>query len=315
MREGLLKFLENTEWAYAKITPVAGDLSARNYVRLSLGGATAIVMDSSNERSSLPAFVRMTHWLRDIGLSAPRLLKDSQTEGFLLLEDLGEHSVSQRLSRPTETRATLDACLNLLLTIRHAAAPKLSTPKVKELCDWTTLADDYYPGANKHELDSLRAFLETILARHATKQPTVSLRDFHADNLMWLPEKLGVAKLGLLDYQDAMLTHPVYDLVSLLTDARTSISPDLRADYVKEYSRASGDDLSHLKEAFSAVSIQRNLRILGIFHRASVEHGKHHHLPKIPRVYGYLKEALEHPTFAKLAPQLRIALPPPEGLV
>ena len=111
-----------------------------------------------------------------------------------------------------------------------------------------------------------------------------------------------------------MLAHPVYDLVSLLTDARSEISRDTRREYFALYARASGDDIEMLGEAFAAYSLQRNLRILGIFHRAAKVDGKTHHLPKVPRVYRYLKEALEHPRFASLRPHLAKALPEPTGL-
>ena len=314
MGDAVRGFLLETEWADAKFAPIAGDLSARQYFRLSLDDSTAVLMDATAEPSSTPAFVRLTHWLRDAGLSAPAILKDGQKDGLLLLEDLGDQPVSRRLSDPRKMRPTLDVCLDLLLAIRALTTPKLFVPTPKDLCSWTTLADDYYPGAKNSELDAFRPKLETVLARHMTSRPTVSLRDFHADNLMWLPDRTGIARLGLLDYQDAMLTHPVYDLVSLLTDARTSISREVRAEYIRAYAERSHDDLSGLEEAFAAFSIQRNLRILGIFHRAAVQHGKHHHIPKVARVYGYLSEALEHPAFAEFRPRLSVALPPPEGL-
>jgi len=90
------------------------------------------------------------------------------------------------------------------------------------------------------------------------------------------------------------------------------VPPKTRQTYIRAYAAASGDDLSELEAAFAIFSVQRNLRILGIFHRAAKDFGKRHHLPKLPRVYGYLIEAFEHPVFADLRDSIAAALPPPE---
>ena len=127
---------------------------------------------------------------------------------------------------------------------------------------------------------------------------TVSLRDFHADNIIWLPERTNARKPGLLDYQDAFLTHPAYDLMSLLTDARTDVAPSLRREMIAVYAYRTGDSVEALTEAFSAFGAQRNLRILGIFARAARRDGKTQHLKALPRVYGYLSECCSHPSLA-----------------
>ncbi len=314
MRPDARVFLERSGWADATIETIAGDLSARSYFRLEKGDTSAVLMDDAKGRAtSLPKFVDMTRWLRGLGLSAPELLTVDRDNGFLLLEDLGQVPVSSLLDGSSQ-REPLDVCIDLLLTIRSATPPALPCPSAEELCDWTRIADDYCPGADPVRLDRFRAVLLPALETLATEKPTVSLRDFHADNLMWLPDRSGVARLGLLDYQDAILAHPVYDLVSLLTDARTEITMQTREHYIAAYAKASGDDPSALVEAFATFSLQRNLRILGIFHRAAVVDGKTHHLPKIPRVYRYVKEALAHPRFSHLRAELPKALPAPEGM-
>ena len=187
--------------------------------------------DAQGRATSLPKFVDMTPWLRGLGLSAPEVLAEDRENGFLLLEDLGQVPVSSLLKSGAEN-GPLDVCIDLLLAIRRATPPALPYPSAKELCDWTRIADDYYPGADPVRLDRFRAELLPALEDLAKETPSVSLRDFHADNLMWLPDRSGVARLGLLDYQDAMLAHPVYDLVSLLTDARTEIAMQTREHYI-----------------------------------------------------------------------------------
>ena len=126
-----------------------------------------------------------------------------------------------------------------------------------------------------------------------------------------MPERTGVRRLGLLDYQDAFLTHPIYDVVSLLTDARTDIEPEFRAQMIEAYAQRTGRDLAAVKLAFAAFSAQRNLRILGIFARSASRDGKPIHLPKLPRVHAYLIEALQHPVFVSVADDAIAAIPPP----
>jgi len=311
MREVARSFVENAGWGAAAQSPVAGDLSSRSYTRLTRAEGSAILMDAGDEVASTKAFVVMTDWLRKIGLSAPRLLSSEPNLGLLLLEDFGNLSVTDLLANGQESTSIFATCIELLLAIRNQPKPGLIEPTAQEMAQWTFLADTYYPGADTPFLDDVRAVLETEMAQVSIAS-SVSLRDFHADNLMWLPGRDGIRKLGLLDYQDAFLTHPVYDLVSLLTDARMDVCPKMRRTYLRAYAAESGDDFTNLEKAFAVYSVQRNLRILGIFHRAAKEFGKRHHLPKLPRVYGYVVEAFEHPIFADLRRAVTTALPPPE---
>ena len=307
-------FLDSAGWADATRAAMAGDLSARRYLRLARNAGTAILMDAPPDTdASTPAFVAMTEWLRGFGLSAPRILAAKPELGLLLLEDLGDLKVSDLVNAgPSERLEIYDTILDLLLLIRAQSVPALPCPKPAALVAMTRLADDHYPGLNTAGILPFRSVLETIFRDLAATAPTVSLRDFHADNLMWLPEREGVARLGLLDYQDAFLTHPVYDLVSLLTDARTDIDPAFRTRMIGLYADRSGDDPHKLEAAFAAFSAQRNLRILGIFVRAAKEFGKTGHLAKLPRVYGYFTEALRHPIFEDVAKETLAAIAPPE---
>ena len=273
-----------------------------------------MLMDAGDDQSSTVAFQRMTLWLEELGLSVPRLIAARPELGLLLLEDLGRVPVRQVLSTPDVASDIYETSMQALLTIRKAAPPALTSPNARALCDWTRLADAHYPGAISSVLDSFRAELETILADCLEQPSSVSLRDFHVDNMMWLPNRKGVRRLGLLDYQDAFLTHPVYDLVSLLTDARAEVPRETREHFIKRYAELSGDNHDALSRAFAAFSVQRNLRILGVFHRAADIDGKTHHLPKVPRVYGYLVEALAHPAFQDGRDAVTAALPAPKSL-
>ncbi len=312
MHDAVTSFLDSQGWGDAALQPVAGDLSQRSYFRLSAHGRTAMLMDARDDRASVPPFLKMTAWLRQAGISAPEILGADAGNALLLLEDLGPAPASGLMPDRAAQEAFLDACVDVLLTIRNTAPPPLRRPGAGTLCDWTRIADEHYPGADPGALDEFRGALKDILARVLADGRSVALRDFHADNLMPLPRRKGVARLGVLDYQDAFLTHPVYDLVSLLTDARNELPPAARARCVERYAAASGDGPARLRAAFAAFSVQRNLRILGIFHRAARDLGKARHLPRVPRVYRHIMEAAEHESFRDSRAILLAGLPPPD---
>lgn len=307
-------FLQGAGWGMATRRDLAGDMSSRRYTRLARpDGSTAILMDAPPERdASTPAFAYMTFWLREAHLSAPDILAAAPLDGLLLLEDLGDVRVTDLISsKPQDRDMVYDAIIDLLILIRTRNSPNLARPDAAELVTMTRLAEEYYPQANPDLLRPFLSVLETILADLITDPLSVSLRDFHADNLMWLPDRAGLARLGLLDYQDAFITHPVYDLVSLLSDARTEIDRDFRMKMIENYAEKSSDDRERLMLAFSAFSAQRNLRILGIFCRAAKVAGNISHVAKLPRVHGYFVEALSHPAFAGVAESTIAAIPEP----
>ena len=304
----LQAFAEAAGWEAAVFQTVAGDLSARSYFRLTEGERTAILMDSRSDPGVARRFAELSGWLRETGLSAPEILFDASQDGLLLCEDFGRASATSLLAADPRFEATFDAtAVQLLLALRSQAVPVLPSPGPGELADMTSLADEACPGADRARLAEFRRTLEEVLASFDAPT-TVSLRDFHADNILWLPDREGIRRMGLIDFQDAFLVHPVYDLVSLLTDARTEVTRDRRARVIGAYADRSGDDVQALLGAFSAYSAQRNLRILGVFHRAAAQ-GQPHHLSKVPRVRRYLAEALEHPQFDAVRHATLAALP------
>lgn len=304
-------FLIDAQWSTREVKDVAGDLSSRSYQRLSLDQRTAILMDASDDAGSTSAFVTMTDWLNDAGYSVPEIFARNVDKGLLLLEDFGD----ERLSDRPDVHELMGECVALLADIRtQKALPNLPCPSAHEMAEMTALAS-HYPGSDDTALLSFRQSLEPKIKSVITGSPViVSLRDFHTDNIMWLANRSGIRRLGLLDYQDAFLTHPVYDLVSLLTDARRNVSQNERRRWIAHYAGVTGDNADTLAATFSVFSAQRNLRILGIFARAAIEHKKTHHVQNIPRVYAYLAEALGHPIFQDSGAALLEALPMPDGV-
>jgi aminoglycoside/choline kinase family phosphotransferase len=139
------------------------------------------------------------------------------------------------------------------------------------------------------------------------------LRDYHAENLIWLPGRAGHARVGLLDYQDMLVGHPAYDLVSLLADARRDVAPELRAAMLARYLERTADDPSAFRLAADTLSAQRNLKILGLFTRLARRDGKPRYLAHLPRVWAHLTRDLGHPALAPLRTWVARHVPPPEA--
>ena len=307
-------FLHQIGWADASFQSLAGDLSTRTFSRLTKpDGSHAILMDADPSIDpSTPAFVAMTEWLSACGLSAPRVLAAQECQGLLLLEDFGDAKLTGLIQRdPQRQRDYYELAIKALAKIRAAEAPKLMRPSARQMAEATTLAEDWYPGANRAANAEFREVLEVALGDLLEHEPTVSLRDFHADNLMWLEDRKSVRQLGLLDYQDAFLTHPVYDLMSLLTDARVLVPRPLRAEMIEYYSNLTKDPVKDVALAVAVLGAQRNLRILGVFSRAAKQSRKFQHLDALARVYAYLSECLSDPGFPATCPKLPDILPEP----
>lgn len=154
-------------------------------------------------------------------------------------------------------------------------------------------------------------FFRKSVRNHNDATPVLIQRDYHAENLLWLPEREGIERVGLLDFQDAMSGHPAYDLVSLLQDARRDVAPEVEEAMIIRYLEKSGFDDSSYRAAYAVLGVQRNLRILGVFARLGQDHGKPHYVDLIPRVWNHLIRDLDHPALAPVAEKLRAELPEP----
>ena len=296
-------FADRSGWGNALCVPIAADMSARRYYRLCKEESSAVLMVAD---APMDHFTQMTDWLGNQGLSVPKVLAAHAGKGLLLLEDFGDVTVKTALKCADLSWDDIqDDCISLLLRIRDAKPPQLNCPDPDELVEWTRLADSHYPGIRPSGLTAFRKLLRELLRIASSTPATVSLRDFHTENMMWLPERKAHLRLGLLDYQDAFLVHPAYDLVSLLTDARTWIPTDLRSRMISSYLERSGDEPNVFQTVFAALSAQRNLRILGVFCRAG------RHLEHLPNTYEYFCEALAHPAFSTVQEEVLSALPPP----
>ncbi len=318
-------FLAECGWAQADRRPLAGDASARRYERLhKASGETAVLMDAPPESGEDTApFVAIARHLARNGFSAPTILAHDRNRGLVLLEDLGDDLYAQVCERDRNAEFPLyERAVDLLLALRDIAPPDALAPYdgavyLRESC---LLTQWYLPAATGRETPQALAAEYDVLIRKtcalaATDRPCLVLRDYHAENLLWLPSRPAIAAVGLLDFQDALKGHPAYDLVSLLEDARRDTSDKLRATMIKRYLAASGDDRESFLTAYAALGAQRNLKIIGIFSRLWLRDGKPAYLDLIPRVWGHLQRDLEHPALAALRVFINRHVPPPDRAV
>lgn len=317
-------FLAAAGWGAAARAPLAGDASARRYERLtSASGATAVLMDAPPGcGEDTGAFVAIARHLAGLGLSPPAILAEDHAQGFLLLEDLGD-ALFARILRddPGREGELYAAAAGLLADLnRHTPPPGLPRLDATTMPALAAPAFDWYaahagvdvpPGACAALTGALAEALDRLAPVRA---PALILRDYHAENLIWLPGREGAARVGLLDFQLAHEGHPAYDLVSLVEDARRDVSAAGRAAAVGAYLDATGAEADALAAAMAVQGAQRNLRILGVFARLSLQHDKPQYVDLIPRVWGHVQHDLSHPALAALA-RAAAVLPAPTPAV
>lgn len=308
-------FLNTTDWAGSDAQLVAGDASNRKYLRLTdANGRTAILMDAPPDKGEdVRPFVRIADYLRATGLSAPEVFAADINQGFLLIEDLGDALFADLMAKTPERqellyRASIDALSHL-----HRADP-LDLP----LCDagWmetmnALIFEWYAPNTLADQRGMFHTAFRPLAQRVQDAPRVVILRDYHAQNLLWLPGRQGVAAVGQLDFQDALLGHPAYDLVSILQDARRDVPPEIEAAMLDHYLSTSNMDRASFLTAYAVLGVQRNLCILGIFARLCKRDAKPQYIDLIPRVWDYVQRDLAHPELAGLAQICSDILPIP----
>lgn len=314
------RLLEGCGWAGATETPVAGDASARRFTRLTRGdGARAILMDAAAEANgSSTRFADLSVWINANGFSAPRVFAADLPGELLLVEDFGDGLFARLLDDdPGREMELYSATAEFLAAFQRLTPPPglapLDGPALGALtgliCDW------YLPGMDAPVSDDAKGLPGLIAGLYddlAGPAPLVtSLRDFHAENVLWLSDRAGPARLGVIDFQDAVAAHPAYDLVSFLQDARRDLGPGTEAAVFNLYCRHAGHDPRQLAPIYALIGAQRALRILAVFARLILQSGKRRYAAFFPRVWGHLTANLAHPALAPLAQAIKAAIPEP----
>lgn len=334
------QFLSAAGWPDAEAAPLAGDASTRSYERLTRAGRTAVLMnappaaesaacppdaDAATRRRlgynamarlagpNLHAFTVIAGALRAAGFSAPDVYAADASAGFALIEDFGDALFARAIPAGADETALYAAAVDVLVALHAARVPPPKTAGYAMLdydpvalgAEIGLLTEWYWPHRNgaapspdliaEHE-----ALWAEALGLFAAPE-TMVLRDYHAENLLWLPDRAGVRRVGLLDFQDGLYGSSAYDLVSLLEDARRDVAPALREAMIARYVAGAGRDAEPFCTQFALLAAQRNAKILGIFARLVRRDGKPKYDALLPRVEGLFRADLRRPPLAKIA--------------
>lgn len=317
--EQVAALLRRVGWSDAAMQLIAGDASARRFTRLSRHGDSAILMDASADATGSSArFAAMSRWLTKAGFSAPVVFAADLPLELLLVEDFGDAVFARVLdTAPAREIELYSAVAEFLADLqRHAPPrdlPRLLGPDLGQLT--ALLLDWYIPGmggsrpAIARQIPDLITGLYGRLAGDA--RLVTSLRDFHAENVIWLSARQGPARLGLLDFQDAVAAHPAYDLVSFLQDARRDLAPTTESATIDLFCKLTCRDPASFAPIYALIGAQRALRILGVFARLILHAGKPRYAQFMPRVWRHLRTNLAHPVLSDLAEAVQDSVPEP----
>jgi aminoglycoside/choline kinase family phosphotransferase len=303
--EGVHAFLEGAGWGGAAVEPLPGDASFRRYFRIRSGVASAMLMDAPPPHEDPGPFLHVGKWLAAHGMRAPAIHAEDAARGLVLIEDFGSDRMRDWLDKHPEAEERVYSRAVDVLAELHRRPPGPFEPYDKAVYQReAALFVEWYCPAMGLSVDehgwrkAWDAVLEPLLER---QQPGVTvLRDYHAENIMLLPG----GEQGLIDFQDALVGHPAYDLVSLLQDARRDVAPELERRMLRRYlaQTDTGSEEAELFEAdYARLGGQRNAKIVGIFARLWLRDGKPRYLPMIPRVWRAMERDLAHPALGPVA--------------
>lgn len=300
--DGADTFLADAGWGSARAEGLTGDASFRRYWRLTRGEDSALLMHAPPPEEDIRPFVRADRWLRDQGLRAPQIHAENETEGFVLLEDFGEARMRDYLDQwPQDEADTYRGAIDALVELHSKPAGPFPDYAWAEYAREVRLFTEWYCPARGLTIDSdgyIDAWQEALLPVLRNQRDGVTvLRDYHAENIMLLG---ALTKQGLLDFQDALVGHKAYDLVSLLQDARRDVSPDLEREML-DYYLCKTDPGDEFEADYARLGAQRNAKIIGIFTRLWRRDGKERYLELIPRVWDLLERDLADPALAPVA--------------
>lgn len=335
-------FLERHGWSNGDLVHLAGDASFRSYKRLKRPVEVAVLtdapppqgidpfigqelehvvlMDAPPPKEDVTPFITIAKYLRHHGLNAPEILAEDTEHGFLLLEDFGDDRYTRILNdgSPELEDAMYRYAVDVLAALYKCDLPEAarSYSPAMLLKESSLFVDWYIPlihgrSATDAERNQFDELMKAVIPHTVLKDEVLVLRDYHADNLMWLPDREGLDKVGLLDFQDAVAGSPAYDLVSLLEDARRDVEPELAEKMIRYYlMQLPQVDKEAFRISYALLGAQRNLKILGIFARLGLRDAKYNYRLFMPRVWRYLEQDLAHPLLKDLKAWLDDVIPP-----
>jgi N-acetylmuramate 1-kinase len=344
-------FLDEAGFAAAERRRLKGDASTRIFERLTRGEQTFVFMNAPARPDGPPVrqgkpysaiarlaentvpYVAIAVGLRERAISAPVILHADTDRGLVVMEDLGDEQIIAG-DPPAPIAARYEAALDLLLSLHRRPSPELLAAPHADyrlprydmeafLIEAELLLDWYLPylqaPAGATERAAFASLWREALAPVLDAPITWVLRDYHSPNLLWLKDRADTARVGVLDFQDAVIGPAAYDVASLLQDVRVDIPESLEVALLSRYVRsrlASGEsfDAASFAKLYATLAAQRASKILGIFARLDRRDGKPQYLRHLPRIWGYLQRSLAHPALAPLKVWYAANVPPPKAL-
>lgn len=310
-------FLKNNQIETKNLIPIKNDASFRKYFRVD----KKILMDADPHLGEdVGSFININHVLREFKLNVPEIFTIDKENGFLLLEDLGENIFSQILNSENEEQLYKQA-IDVLVEIYKKDLNKFSNftflekYSVEKLQDESQLFIEWYLkkylkiNITDTDIKNFKDIINKIFNNLDTKFEKLVLRDYHVDNLILQKSKLGLKQVGILDFQDAVLGSSSYDLISIIEDVRRPISKDLKNILIKYFIDSTGYDSNQLEKELAFYSVQRNLKILGIFSRLNLRDNKSKYMGYNDNAWKYIESNLNNPTMSDLKVWLKKILP------
>ena len=311
----LHSFVRNCGFKGEDMISVKNDASFRRYYRIK--NKNLIVMDAPPDKGeSIEQFRIVADIIHTFNLSAPQIESFDTKNGFMLLEDFGQTSFSNILNKDNESELYKKA-IEVLIEINRQSKSKekklgtLKSYSIDLLVNESLLFIDWYlEKRNGKSVSSIqkKEFIQILNDFYNNIKPhlsTLVLRDYHVDNLFYLNNQKSLKQVGLIDFQDAVIGSPLYDLASLLEDVRRPLQRNLQKKLLEFYINAINTNVEDAEQEMRFFSIQRNLKILGIFCRLSIRDKKDNYLKYLPKVVTFIRNNLRDPFFNNLVNWLK----------
>jgi aminoglycoside/choline kinase family phosphotransferase len=290
-----------------RVEKIEGDASTRQYYLIKSNFNQFILMDSSQDPAAYHNFIKLADFLRGIGLRAPQIHSQDDENYMLIEESFGSQSLNKSLqAEPDREKELYDLTIQVLVKIHESEIPQGLVKTYDETMFLTGVETflDWYAKRQITEEDfaqaraELLAVFTTLWGQLENFRNVLVLKDYMADNIFIMDDYEGLEKICLIDFQDAVLGSPAYDLVSLLDDARRDVSPELEAFAIERYLEYSDVEPDAFEIDYHILGIQNNLRIIGAFYRLKYRDDKEKYLQFIPRMWNYVNKNLNHPTLS-----------------
>jgi aminoglycoside/choline kinase family phosphotransferase len=305
------EFATTAGWGLARAQRLPSDASTRTYYRLTDGGRRALLMDAPPPREKPAEFLQMARLLHGLDYSAPLILAADPVAGFVLVEDLGDDTYTRLISQGADEHRLYGLAIDLLVDLHgrfdpasaHGVPPysdEILLTEAGQFVDWCLPEITGQP-TDPAVKDEYLSLWQAALPLARAVPASLTLRDYHVDNLMLLADRPGLAACGLLDFQDSLIGPIGYDLVSLLEDARRDVPAALSQAMLARYLAARpAVDAAALGRSMAFLGAQRNVKILGIFCRLARRDGKPVYLKHLARTWQHVTRSLTHPELAAI---------------